>query len=36
LRKIAYKLNRSRIPRKLISPEAWVRLISMSGTVVEK
>jgi predicted O-methyltransferase YrrM len=28
LRKIAYKLNRSRVPRKLISPAEWLRLVS--------
>ena len=28
LRKIAYKLNRSRVPRKLISPAEWVRMTS--------
>jgi len=24
LRKIAYKLNRSRVPRKMVVPEEWV------------
>lgn len=27
-RKIAYKLNRSRIPRKMLSPATWLRLVS--------
>ncbi len=31
-RKIAYKLNRSRVPRKLISPAQWVRLVSMAAS----
>jgi hypothetical protein len=26
LRKIAYKLNRSRVPRKMVVPEEWVEL----------
>jgi predicted O-methyltransferase YrrM len=29
LRKIAYKLNRSRVPRKLISPAQWLQLVSI-------
>lgn len=28
LRKILYKLTRSRVPRKLISPAAWLKLVS--------
>ena len=28
LRKIGYKLNRSRVPRKMISPAHWVNLVS--------
>jgi hypothetical protein len=30
LRKIAYKLNRSRVPRKLISPAQWLQSISIA------
>jgi predicted O-methyltransferase YrrM len=30
LRKIAYKLNRSRVPRKLISPFQWLQLVSVA------
>ncbi len=33
LRKIAYKLKRSRIPRKLTTPEEWLALI---GNASEK
>lgn len=33
VRKIAYKLQRSRVPRKPISPEEWVRLISTTNAV---
>jgi Methyltransferase domain len=28
LRKIAYKLNRSRVPRKMISPAQWLKMVS--------
>lgn len=31
LRKIAYKLYRSRVPRKLISPAQWLRLVSIAA-----
>lgn len=31
LRKIAYKLNRSRVSRKLISPTEWLQLVSNSA-----